>query len=90
MLLHRRGSVVMKGHMVGTMPVHRALDSEHVYLRLIRVHLENGVSRSHRKDQRNFKYLRHALDVLLALGMRVIVIIGHASAGFLQRAPQDN
>lgn len=50
MLLHRRGSVVMKGHMVGTMPAHRALDFEHVCLHLVRVDLENGVSRSHRKD----------------------------------------
>lgn len=80
----------MKGHRAGTKPVHRALDSEHVYLRLARVHLENGVSWSHQKDQRNFKHLHHALDILLGLGNQVIVIIVHASAGFLQPVPPDN
>lgn len=90
MLLHRRGLVVMKGHMVRTMPVHRALDFEHVYLRLVRVDLEKGVSRSHRKYQGNFKYLHHALGVLSVLGAQGIVTIDYASAGSRQPVPRDN
>lgn len=90
MLLHRRGLVVMKGHMVRTMPVHRASDFEHVYLRLVRVDLEKGVSRSYRKDQGNFRYLDHALGVLSALGAQEIVIIDYVSAHSLQPVPRDN
>lgn len=90
MLLHRRGSVVKKGHMVRNMPVHQALDFEHVYLCLVRVDLEKGVSRSHRKDRGNFKYLHHALGVLSELGAQESVIIDYASAGSRQPVPRDN
>lgn len=80
----------MKGHMVRTMPVHQALDFEHVYLRLVRVHLEKGVSRSSQKDQGNFKYLHHALGVLSVLEAQEIVIIDYAGAGSRQQVPRDN